>query len=91
MRMQLKMLKRYSYFYLLLGVVLFAGCGGLSEDGTGEQRKERTQSFLSAYLGDSDQVLVRDKGTGIENIAVIDGKEVILSRVYQEKFLRVNM
>lgn len=84
-----KQTKRITYFSLLLGVLLFAGCGGLAEDGgnTQQEKQTNTDSFQTAYLDGSDRELVRAKGTGVENIAVVDGKKVILSRVYQEKFL----
>lgn len=74
-------------FCLLLGIILFVGCGSPAEKWGEHQQENVNASFRTAYLGNSDQVLVKEKGTGIENIAVVDGKKVILSRVYQEKFL----
>lgn len=77
--------KPYTYWSLLLLSLLLVlvACG----KERGELPDAGTQPFQTEYLGGSDQALVQAKGTGIENIAVIDGKEVILSRVYQEKFL----
>ncbi len=82
---------RYGCFYFslcfLLGMIVFSACGS---EGTGKQNGENKASenlFQTAYLGKSDRELVRTKGKGIENIAVVDGKKVILSRVYQEDFL----
>lgn len=77
--------KPYTYWsLLLLSLLLVLVACGKERD---ELPDAGMQPFQTEYLGGSDQALVQAKGTGIENIAVIDGKEVILSRVYQEKFL----
>ena len=63
--------------FLLCGVVLWSACG---------QEADLNGPFQTSYLGGSDAELVQGKGKGTENIAVVDGKKVILSRVYQEEF-----
>ena len=63
---------------LLWGMAFWVACS---------HETESNGLFLASYLGGSDAELVQGIGKGTENIAVIDGKKVILSRVYQEKFL----
>lgn len=86
--------EKITYVSLCLCAVLllFSACG--KESGQPQQPKQpqhpqQPGSIANAvdYLGKADRELIAAKGNGIENISVIDGENVILSRVYREKFL----
>ena len=69
---------------VFIGIFLLTACG---EENETAPNQENEDAIAVQYLGVSDEVLVDAKGNGVENKSTVDGKEVILSRVYKEKFL----
>lgn len=73
-------------FFMAMAVFLLVACGKEQNQDRQNQNAD-TETLAIQYLGVSDQKLVKDKGKGVENTSTVDGEEVILSRVYREKFL----
>ena len=75
----------FPYIMLSVCLVLFAACGNTEDED--RRQTEAGSETASQYLGKSEKALVDAKGKGIENKSIVDGEEIILSRVYKEKFL----